>query len=521
MNTDNHYKILHEYKNEDQYLVMNEVTGDVFLKKTLKTYDIDVFRWLSLNHNRHIPNIVEYSESNNELSVTEQFISGVTLDEYISRKAPSEKESIRILCEICDGLKFLHSAPKPIIHRDLKGSNILITDDGTVKIIDYDAAKTYKTGELTDTVLIGTEGSAAPEQYGFAQSDPRTDIFAMGILIRKMIPDSNRFNKISAKATNLDPANRYQTAEELKRAIQNSDYRRWVIPIVLSSAGVIMITAAILMNLPKSPNNEISADQNQPESAVQSTSVSIESSTEASTEVTTESKESDETEETSSETTDNTTAQGAAPSQAATPTQTADTPVETASESAESTTQGTTGTSFPTDQFTYEHVHYYAVESHNTPGYFLSYEGIITMCLNTSAGLHESDMRVALDSIVAEYGIDFNQRAYENIYYMMRSSGFETDLILNTGYSEAKSRYWLEEAQFSQSEIDYACSQFDWDQEAVYYANFLSIRPHSGGPYSWDAAVQLSMEEAWFTQEQAEAAATELGFTNDLPGWLY
>lgn len=523
MNMENQYKILHEYKNEEQYLVMNEVTGEVFLKKTLHTYDIDVFRWLSLNHDVHIPNIVEYCESDNELIVTEQFISGMTLDEYIAQKAPTEKDRIRILCELCDGLTFLHGAPKPIIHRDLKGSNILITDDGTVKIIDYDAAKTYKTGELTDTVLIGTEGSAAPEQYGFGQSDPRTDIFALGILIKKIIPDNSKLNKIAVKATNLDPANRYQSTEELKKAIQSAKNRHMMIPIALSSAGAILIMVAILMNIPGSTSDTVSVIPDEP--VEQYVITSTEASTNTDPEETTESKESTEatpSEETSSLQALTPAVQNTTSSQSNTGAQSDDTPAPATEEAGESTTSQTaTETSSMTYQTAYEHVYYYALESHNTPGYYLSYEGIITSCLDTSVGLPESELRTALDSIVSEYGIDFNQRAYDNAYHMIRTSGIVTDMTINVGYGEAKLRDRLSTAQFTQAEIDYACSQFDWDQEAVYYANYLTIRPHSGGPYSWDQAVSLSMEEGWFTQEQAEAAATELGFSNDLPEWIY
>ena len=75
-------------------------------------------------------------------------------------------ERVDILAQICDGLEFLHSANPSIIHRDIKASNIMVTDDFVVKIIDYDAAKIYVTGQTKDTMMIGTQGLAAPEQYG-------------------------------------------------------------------------------------------------------------------------------------------------------------------------------------------------------------------------------------------------------------------------------------------------------------------------------------------------------------------
>lgn len=550
MNDLDHYKTLHEYKNEDQFLVMNEVTGDICVRKTLKIYDIDVFRWLSLNHNKHIPTIFDYKESDGVLIVTEQFIAGTTLDEYIKKYTPNEKELVRILCDVCDGLTFLHTAPKPIIHRDLKESNILITDDGTVKIIDYDAAKTYKSGEITDTVLIGTEGSAAPEQYGFAQSDPRTDVFALGVLIKKLCAENSRLNKIAVKATNLDPNNRYQSAAALKRALRLPGYNPLIIPIGLSSLGAVLVLFAVLMNLPKTPDRNMFAIQGENELVVQDASqvtpleipslnIDIDSTTESkeSAEIADQSQTEDTTtdlesvsieqsdasnDQTASSAPISTTEQTTSPVQTNNSSTDNTTPESSTASTTENTTVQTTETSSVTYQQAYNCVYYVAIESDNPSSTYRSYEGIISRCLSTSAGIPESDFRAALDSIVAEYGIDFYQRAYESAYYLMRRPySYQSDMTLNIGYSEAKIRDCLSTAQFTQFEIDYACSQFDWNQEAVYYCNYLTIRPHSGGPYSWDQAVQLSVEEAWFTQEQAEAAATQVGFTNDIPEWIY
>lgn len=538
-NTD-HYKILHEYKSEDQYLVMNEVTRDLLLKKTLKIYDIDVFRWLSHNHNKHIPNIVDYKESEGTLIVTEQFIAGTTLDEYVSKMRPSEKELISLFTEICDGLTFLHSAPKPIIHRDLKVSNILVTDDGTVKIIDYDAAKTYKAGEMTDTVLIGTEGSAAPEQYGFAQSDPRTDIFALGVLIKKLSGDNSHLNKIASKASNLDPNNRYQSAEALKRALLSKDYNPLIVPITPIAITSILIVVLITLNAPNKTNNILPtttdsymSESVESESNASSSDLSMETiddsavvmdpsaSSVAETSIDIQQSTSVQVGGNSNPGTNPIQSASTVPSSA--PAQTAGEPAEntTAASSSASSAQTTVETTSIRDTQAYSIVYYYTIEGYNYPGDYLSYEDIIARTWNSSIITPESEYRAALDSIVAEYGIDFRQRAYENAYFLARYPSNGYDMIMNSGYSEARIRSVLSNARFTQSEIDYACSQFDWNQEAVYYCNYLTIRPHSGGPYSWDRAVQLCIEEAWFTQEQAEAAATQVGFTNDIPPWLY
>ena len=116
---------------------------------------------------------------------------------------------------------FLHSAQPPIIHRDIKASNIMIASDGQVKMIDYDAAKTKSENKGRDTVLIGTVGIAAPEQYGFSQSDERTDIYAFGKLIENVLPDSNDAMVVAQNATKLQPELRYQNMKQVKRAVKN------------------------------------------------------------------------------------------------------------------------------------------------------------------------------------------------------------------------------------------------------------------------------------------------------------
>ena len=91
----------------------------------------------------------------------------------------------KVIGQICNGVKVLHE--NTIVHRDLKPENILIDSKGCIKIIDYDAAKIYSWGKNEDTFLLGTAGYAAPEQYGIVQSDMRTDIYALGVLINVML----------------------------------------------------------------------------------------------------------------------------------------------------------------------------------------------------------------------------------------------------------------------------------------------------------------------------------------------
>lgn len=221
---------------EDGKSVVRDIpTGKLYFKKTLDVYNEQVFAYLRDHKNRHVAAVQTYWKEGDKLVVIEELIQGRTLDEMLKADetagglqkgdAASDvpltfAERVDILTQICDGLEFLHSADPPIIHRDIKASNIMVTDDFVVKIIDYDAAKIYVTGQTKDTMMIGTQGLAAPEQYGFAQSDVRTDLYALGKLVERMLPGNVDAKRITDKATEMDPKKRYASAAQMKAHIQ-------------------------------------------------------------------------------------------------------------------------------------------------------------------------------------------------------------------------------------------------------------------------------------------------------------
>lgn len=216
-----------ESRPDGRSIVRDQASGRLFYRKQLETYNPEVFAWLKGHKSRFVPRIEAFWQVGADLVVIEELIQGNTLEhilEEAEQGVPGGElpfsERIRILLELCDGLAFLHGAQPPIIHRDLKPANIMITDDGLVKIIDYDAAKLYVSGQKRDTQLIGTQGTAAPEQYGFAASDARTDIYAMGKLLERMLPGNTDAARIAAKAAHMDPARRYSSAAQLREAIR-------------------------------------------------------------------------------------------------------------------------------------------------------------------------------------------------------------------------------------------------------------------------------------------------------------
>lgn len=215
MNNLSEYRELYHYDNK-RSLVMNQITGDIRMKKTLSHYDENVYFYLFANKNKHIPVIHGlYKDASNNLIVLEEYVQGNTFDIMMSDQNIPAKQKLAYFLDLLEGLNFLHNAPTPIIHRDLKPSNIIITENGEIKILDYDAAKIYKPDSNGDTTFLGTVGVAAPEQYGFMQSDPRSDIYAVGKMLATTFPNDARILKIALKASSFDPANRYTNAREL------------------------------------------------------------------------------------------------------------------------------------------------------------------------------------------------------------------------------------------------------------------------------------------------------------------
>lgn len=173
-----------------------------------------------------IPKIYWTKSGGGKTEVLEEFLNGKTLEEYARLNGPiSEDEAKRILIELCRILLPLHQ--RGIIHRDIKPANIILTPNGSVYLIDFDAARRYSPLEESDTVLLGTKGYAAPEQYGYAQTDCRSDIYALGTTINRLMtgctpaenPAPGPLGPILCKCTQLDPSDRYADCGEILAAL--------------------------------------------------------------------------------------------------------------------------------------------------------------------------------------------------------------------------------------------------------------------------------------------------------------
>ena len=225
------------------YLVKHRETNKIYVRKTLDIFNPDVYQYLYNHPAEGVPQIIELCEDNGKLVVIEEYIHGTGLQELIDNASYSINDAVNYIIDICNILDKLHNANPPIIHRDIKPSNIVITNYNRAVLLDFNAARIFCPADTRDTVLLGTQGYAAPEQYGFGASSAQTDIYSLGIVLKEMLEAIHISNNTQAseasgitvngynlnelfliieKATRINPDDRFNSVSELARHLKLS-----------------------------------------------------------------------------------------------------------------------------------------------------------------------------------------------------------------------------------------------------------------------------------------------------------
>lgn len=235
------------------YLAENVRLGTLWaIKEISKEHDskIDIYVepniLKKLNHPA-LPRIFDIIENDTNFYIIMDYIDGCNLSDKLKLCGRFPEDTvIDWAIQICDVLIYLHSfEPNPIIYRDMKPSNIMLTKDDRIKLIDFGIAREYKLSAITDTVYIGTRGYAAPEQYGSGQTNERTDIYSLGITLYHFLTGigpneppyqikpircfdqsfSKELERIIDKCIRQNPDERYQSANELLEALISLKYK--------------------------------------------------------------------------------------------------------------------------------------------------------------------------------------------------------------------------------------------------------------------------------------------------------
>lgn len=219
------------YEIYQKVLVLSDKNGCKILKLRNKQLGKDlvlhilpkansVYETLCKFETENLPRIYDVFTLSDGMLVLEEYIDGINVAEILQTGKMKRQGAFKIVKTVCNALKVLHS--NNIVHRDIKPENIMVTKNGRVVLIDFNVARKITVAKL-DTEIMGTVGYAAPEQLGISQSDMRTDIYALGILLNVMLTAQHpskqlakgKAGKIVLKCTQINPDLRYQNVDQL------------------------------------------------------------------------------------------------------------------------------------------------------------------------------------------------------------------------------------------------------------------------------------------------------------------
>lgn len=205
-------------------VIRHKTLGKKIVLRQFEEY-VEIYDMLKEIDFKNLPAVYDSYNFDDGQIVLEEYIDGITVADVLESGKYTYSGAAKVISEVCDALSVIHS--KGYVHRDIKPENVMITTDATIKLIDFNASRKYDISKSNDTVALGTIGYASPEQLGLSQSDARTDIYALGVLLNVMLTGvhpskclaSGRAGKIVLKCTQIDPQKRYSNTFELKYAL--------------------------------------------------------------------------------------------------------------------------------------------------------------------------------------------------------------------------------------------------------------------------------------------------------------
>lgn len=234
------YECLKESEDSSTFLVKETATGILCVLKWGRNRqteflrnEMEIMKKMAYRKLSGIPKAYRIFEENGEVYLVREYIEGMSLAQMVLQKGGiSEAEICRISRKICQTAEQFQNPDEPMIHRDIKPENIVVTPGSEVVFIDFGTMRSYKKDGSRDTFVVGTRGTAAPEQYGYTQTDQRTDVYAIGQTMLYMVSESyemnqlsecavsRRMKKIIEKACSFEPDKRYGDAAQLRRAVE-------------------------------------------------------------------------------------------------------------------------------------------------------------------------------------------------------------------------------------------------------------------------------------------------------------
>jgi serine/threonine protein kinase, bacterial len=184
------------------------ISGPLEIEQARAAFRHEAEMLAALNH-PNLPRVTDHFEQDGKAYLVMEYVPGETLLSFLVREGLPQTQArvFEWTRQLCDALDYLHTQHPPIIFRDLKPANIMLTPKGQVKLIDFGIARLFKPGQAKDTQAFGTIGYSAPEQYGKGQTDARSDVYALGVLLHQLLtgydPTSTPFRLPPASQVNL------------------------------------------------------------------------------------------------------------------------------------------------------------------------------------------------------------------------------------------------------------------------------------------------------------------------------
>lgn len=220
--------VLNESDHPSTILARERIGRRFVIIKELDQKHMEIYNKLKGLSHPNLVKIYECVELDSTSYVIEEFIQGQTLEDLIAQNGPmEEKRAVDCIGQLCDGLELIHR--EGIIHRDITPSNVLLSNDGIIKLIDFGISRVHREEARQDTTIMGTPGFAAPELFGYTQTDQRADIFAVGVLLNWLLtggmPNEDIYRKnasvtkVIQKCIIVDKSQRYGSVKKIRSAL--------------------------------------------------------------------------------------------------------------------------------------------------------------------------------------------------------------------------------------------------------------------------------------------------------------
>ena len=195
-------------------------------------------------HHPSIPALYDYFFEDGYWYLVMDYVPGQTLSAYLREQSTIPPlEALNYAMQLCDVLEYLHQQAPPVVFRDLKPANVILTPDCRLVLVDFNIARYFKEGQLNDTSDLGSPGYAPPEQYqGPGQTDARSDLYSLGVILHEMLSGQHpisvgkqleplhtinpslslALSGLVSVATRLEPEYRFQSAYSFYCALERA-----------------------------------------------------------------------------------------------------------------------------------------------------------------------------------------------------------------------------------------------------------------------------------------------------------